>query len=417
MQTRLVAGAVFLALMLAAWGLHVGLRAPAPIRIGFLHSQSGPLADAESALIDAERMAVEEINARGGLLGRPVEAVVADGQSDPETFARLAGRLILKERVSVLVGGGSAAARRLMKPVVEAENHLLISPTPHEGLELSEHILYVGAVINQRIVPAVTWSLLNLGKRFYLVGADEIGSHVVHAVVRDQVKALGGEVVGDAFVGAGSGNVQGAVDGLAQAKADVVLSSLVGASHGSFYHALRRFGGKRPPVMALGSGEHELRHVRPEDRAGDYVAASYLQNIERGENRGFLDRFRKRYGANRLSSDAIQAAYVSVWLWAQSVNEAGTDAVAAVRKKILGQSRGAPEGVVSIDPATRHAWRSFSIGRWMSDGSLDVVWTAGKPIRPLPFPATRSRTEWDAFLLDRFSGWGGAWANPVHPKW
>lgn len=417
MHGGLVAGALIALAVLAAWGLHLGFRAPEPIRIGLLHSQSGLLADTESPLIDAERMAVDEINARGGLLGRPVEAVIADGQSDPEAFAREAGRMMLKHRVSALVGGGSAAARRLMKPVVEAENHLLISPVPGEGLELSEHVVYVGGVINQRIVPAVTWSLLNLGKKFYLVGADEIGSHVVHAVVRDQVKALGGEVLGEAFVKAGSGNVAAAVDGIERSRADVVFSSLVGASHGSFYHALRRFGGKRPPVMVLGSGEHELRVVRPEDRAGDYVAASYLQAVDRPENRGFTERWRKRYGANRLTSDAIQAAYVSVYLWSQAVTEAGTDAVGAVRKKLLGQSRGAPEGVISVDPQTRHAWRSFSIGRFLADGTLDVVWTAGKPIRPLPFPATRSRTEWDAFLLDRFSGWGGAWANPVHPKW
>lgn len=417
MQGRLVAGAAVLALMLAAWGLHVGFRAPEPIRLGLLHSQTGLLADGEAALIDAERMAIEEINARGGLLGRPVEPVIGDGASDPETFARVVGRMMLKDRVSAVIGGGSAAARRLMKPVVEAENHLLISPVPHEGLEQSEHLVYVGAVMNQRIVPAITWSLANLGKRFYLVGADEIGSHVTHAVVRDQVKALGGEVVGDAFVNTGSGNVADAVDGMERARADVVFSSLAGASHGSFYHALRRFGGKRPPVMVLGAGEHELRHVRPEDRAGDYVAASYLQAVDRPENRGFTERWRKRYGANRLASDSIQAAYVSVYLWSQAVTEAGTDAVAAVRKKLLGQSRGAPEGVISVDPQTRHAWRSFSIGRFLADGTLDVVWTAGKPIRPLPFPASRSRTEWDAFLLDRFSGWGGAWANPVHPKW
>lgn len=417
MQTRLVAVAMAVALIAAVPWLVTVVSPSSSIRLGLVHSRTGPLASTEAALIDAELLAVAEINQSGGLLGRFVDPVIADGASSAVACARAAEELIRDEKVCVLIGGWSAASRRAMKAVVERNDHLLIHPAPHEGLEASEHVIYVGAAPNQRIVPAASWGLAHAGKRFFLLGADEIGSHTVNAVVRDQLKALGGEAVGEAYVQEGSANVAGAVAEIVRARPDLVFSSIAGDSHRAFYTALRAAEGPRIAVLTVGSGEQELKDVKPADRAGDFVAASYLQAARRPENQAFIARLRDRLGADRVVSDAVQTAYVSVHLWAQAVTEAGTDAVTAVRKKITGQCYDAPEGVIAIDPETRHAWRSFSIGRFRADGSLEPVWSSHKPVRPLPYPASRSRVEWEAFLLDRFTLWGGAWSNPVHAKW
>lgn len=419
MSTRLIAGALTIALLFAVPWLVTVVRKPPPIRLGLVHSRTGPLADTEQALLDAELLAVEEVNQAGGLLGRLVDPVIADSKSDAAAANHAAEQLISNEGVCAVIGGWTAGARRALKAVVERHNHLLVHPAPHEGLELSENVVYAGAAPNQRIVPAVAWSLAHLGKRFFLVGADDIGSHTVGAIVGDLLRAGGGQVVGEAFVSIGSANVAPAIAEIERTQPEVVFSSLAGGSHRAFYAAYRsvRAAGARAPVITVGAGEHELRHVLPPDRAGDYLAASYFHSETRPEALAFVERFHRRHGADRLTSDAIQTAYTCVHLWAQAVAEAGTETVAAVRKKMLGQSRNAPEGVISIDPLTRHAWRSFAIGRFQPDGQLKTVWSSRKPIRPVPFPTSRSRTDWEAFLLNRFTAWGGVWENPVHAKW
>ena len=131
---------------------------------------------------------------------------------------------------------------------------------------------------------------------------------------------------------------------------------------------------------------------------GDYAAWDYFQSIDRPENRQFVERFQKRYGADRVTSDVIEAAYNSVHLWAQAVIEAETDEVADVIKAIRRQSLNAPEGIVSVDDETQHTWRPVYVGRIRGDGQFDLVWSSGKPVRPIPYPSSRTHSEWESFL-------------------
>jgi urea transport system substrate-binding protein len=149
------------------------------------------------------------------------------------------------------------------------------------------------------------------------------------------------------------------------------------------------------------------------EMAGDYAAWNYFQSLGGQENAAFVQKFKAKYGADQVVSDAIAMAYHSVRLWAQAVEEGETDDVAVVRKLIVHQSLSAPEGVVSIDPETHHAWRPASIGRIRGDGQFDMVWSTGIPVRPIPYPGSRTREEWDRFIADLFQRWGGNWANPA----
>jgi urea transport system substrate-binding protein len=144
---------------------------------------------------------------------------------------------------------------------------------------------------------------------------------------------------------------------------------------------------------------------------GHYSAWNYFQSLNRKENITFVHNFQKRYGAGRVTSDVIEAAYFSVHLWAQAIQESGHADVASIRKELLGQSFNAPEGIVSIDPSTQHTWRSFSIAKILPNRQFDVVWTSRKPIRPVPYPLSRSKADWDSFLLALYHGWGNAWAR------
>jgi len=166
------------------------------------------------------------------------------------------------------------------------------------------------------------------------------------------------------------------------------------------------------PVIAFSIAEDELRHLPVRDMVGDYAARNYFQSVDTEANREFVHKFKARYGSDRVTSDAIAAAYNSVWLWAQAVAEAETDDIAAVLKAVRKQSMNAPEGIVSVDASTQHTWRPVYIGRIRSDGQFDIVWNSEKAVRPVPFPTSRSRASWGALLDELNRSWDGGWANP-----
>jgi urea transport system substrate-binding protein len=386
-----------------------------PIRVGILHSRTGPTKISEESMIDAEVMALKEINAAGGLLGgRLLEGVIADGQSDWPTFAREAQRLIDQENVSVIFGCWSSASRKSVKSVVEQKAHLLIYPMAYEGLERSSHIVYTGAAPNQQVIPAVSWCFQQLkARKFFLVGTDYVWPHCVNEIIKDELKALGAECVGESYILFGSAAVEESVAAIAKAAPDAIISTVVGDSNEPFYRGLQaaRILPARTPVLSFCIAEDELRKLPVQVMVGDYAAWDYFQSIDRPENRAFVQRFKALYGADRVTSDAIAAAYNSVYLWAQAVAEVETDQVADVIKAIGRQSLNAPEGIVSVDEETQHTWRPVSIGRIRGDGQFDLVWNSDKPIRPIPYPPSRTQSEWESFLDSLYRGWGG-WANP-----
>jgi urea transport system substrate-binding protein len=385
-----------------------------PIRVGILHSRSGAMAISEESMIDAEQMAVKEINENGGLLGRQVECVIADGRSDWPTFAREAQRLIESEKVSVIFGCWTSASRKSVKPVIEKNSHLLIYPMAYEGLEQSPNIVYTGAAPNQQVIPAVSWCHETLkARKFFLVGSDYVWPHCVNEIIKDQLRALGAECTGESYILFGSKEVGPAVEAIKKTRPDVIISTVVGDSNEPFYQQLQAAGipPKSIPVLSFSIAEDELRKLPLRDMVGDYAAWDYFQSIDRPENREFVSRFKAIYGADRATSDVMEAAYCSVHLWAQAVVEAQSEEVPSVLKAIRHQSLNAPEGIVSVDDETQHTWRPVYIGQIRVDGQFDLVWSSEKPVRPIPYPNSRSHAEWEAFLDGLYKRWGG-WANP-----
>jgi urea transport system substrate-binding protein len=403
---------VAMAVLAAIW---LDNRIGPPIRVGILHSVTGALAVSETSMKDAEVLALEEINLGGGLLpGRRVEWVIADGRSDWPTFAREAQRLIEEEKVSVIFGCWASASRKSVKPVVEQRSHLLVYPMAYEGLEQSPNIVYTGAAPNQQVIPAVSWCYETLkARKFFLVGTDYVWPHCVNEIIKDQLQALGAECVGESYILFGSSSVADSVKAIVKASPDVIISTLVGDSNAPFYQGLQAAGilPERTPVLAFSIAEDELRKLPVRAMVGDYAACDYFQSVDRQENRDFVRRFKTRYGVDRVTSDAIEAAYCSVHLWAQAVVEAESEDVANVLKAIRRQSLNAPEGIVSVDDETQHTWRPVYIGRIRPDGQFELVWSSGKPVRPIPYPPSRAHADWDLFLKGLYETWGG-WANP-----
>jgi urea transport system substrate-binding protein len=264
-------------------------------------------------------------------------------------------------------------------------------------------------------LPAVNWCFEQLkARKFFLVGSDYVFPHTANAIIKAQIKALRGEVAGEEYILLGSDKVDEVVQEIVTAQPDVILNTINGDSNVAFFAALRRAGvtSDAIPTMSFSLAESELSSMNAAGIAGDYAAWNYFQSVDREENREFVQRFQEKYGANRVTDDPIEAGYFGVYLWAQAVEDAGTDELSAVRRKLPNQSFPAPQGIVSIDSNNGHTWKTVRIGQIRKDGQFDIVWTSGRPLRPVPYPIYRTSKQWDEFLDNLYLEWGGSWANP-----
>ncbi len=384
------------------------------IRVGVLHSLSGTMAVSEISVADATLLAIDEINEAGGLFGRKIEPVVADGRSNWPTFASEAERLITQEKVSAIFGCWTSASRKTVKPVFEEHDHLLFYPVQYEGLEESPNIVYTGAAPNQQILPAVRWCFENIGRKFFLVGSDYVFPRTANEIIRDQLRSLHGEIVGEEYILLGSDDVQGVVQSILAAQPDVILNTINGDTNEAFFRELRAAGitPEQIPTMSFSIAEDELRTMGLDAMVGDYASWNYFQSVESEENEQFVTRFQEKYGTDRVTDDPMEAAFVAVKLWAEAVRKAGTDDVAAVREAVVNQKFEAPGGTVYVDPRNNHLWKTVRIGRVEENGQFTIVWSSAKPVPPAPYPGYRSRSEWEEFLNDLYQGWQGSWANP-----
>jgi urea transport system substrate-binding protein len=386
-----------------------------PIRVGILHSRTGTMAISERPVIDAVHLAIEEINAQGGLLGRPVEAVLADGQSDEAVFARQAEKLIREERVCTLFGCWTSASRKAVVPVVERHDHLLFYPVQYEGVEESANVVYGGPVPNQQILPALRWLVGFEGKRrWFLVGSDYVFPVTANAVIRDEARKHGCEIVGETYLLLGSTDVADVVKQIARARPDLIVNTINGDTNVAFFRALRRAGIKTSevPTLSVSISEEELSALGPRDSAGDYVAANYFHSLDTPQNQELLARFGRHYGRERVISSAMATAYAGVHLWASSVRTAGRDDPRAIRAAVKGQTYAAPHGFIRIDPGTQHTVQAARVGRINDAGRVVEVYVSPQPITPEPYPASRRHSEWESFLKGLYRRWGNRWSNP-----
>lgn len=369
-----------------------------PIRIGVIHSLTGTMAASETPLVDAVQMAVDEINAQGGLLNRRVEIRVADSRSDAAQAAIAAERLITREDVSALFGCWTSSCRKAVKPVVEKHHHLLFYPVQYEGLEQSPHIVYTGATANQQIIPGTVWALENLGKRVFLVGSDYIFPRVANHIIGDVVQTHQGQVIAEDYVPLGDSQFTAIARSIRDTRPDVILNTLNGDSNVAFFQALHDAGLNRVPVMSFSLDENGLATLKSPMHFPHYAVWGYFQSLSNEHNRAFLHAWRQRHPTPIAASDPVEAAYVGVKLWAQTVNAIGTTDLDAVNRAILRQTLQAPSGILAVDPETRHVWKSVRIGVARPDGNFRVVFELDTLFRPNPFPGYHSLDEWMQLL-------------------
>jgi urea transport system substrate-binding protein len=359
------------------------------IKVGILHSLSGTMAISETTVVDAEMLAIEEINAAGGVLGKKIEPIKEDGASDWPTFAEKATKLIDQDKVVAVFGGWTSSSRKAMLPVFESKNHMLWYPVQYEGQECSKNIFYTGAAPNQQIEPAVEWLLKNKGKEFFLVGSDYVFPRTANTIIKEQLKAKGGKTVGEDYLPLGNTEVTPIITKIKQAlpKGGVIFNTLNGDSNVAFFKQIQAAGLKpdKYPVLSVSIAEEEVQQIGVEYLLGHYASWNYFQTVDTPANAKFVKAFKAKYGENRVTNDPAESAYIAVYLWKQAVEKAGVaDDLDKVRSAAIGQELDAPGGMVKMYP-NHHISKTVRIGEVNKDALFDVVWATEGPVVPIPW--------------------------------
>lgn len=381
------------------------------IKVGILHSLSGTMAISEKSVVDAEQLAIEEINKSGGVLGKQIQPIIEDGASDWPTFAEKAKKLIDQDKVVSIFGCWTSASRKAVLPVFEEKKHMLWYPVQYEGQECSNNIFYTGAAPNQQIEPSVDWLLQNKGKEFFLIGSDYVFPRTANSIIAAQVEAKGGKIVnktgsenGD-YLPLGGTEVTSIISKIKQAlpNGGVIYNTLNGDSNVAFFKQMKDAGltPDKYPTMSVSIAEEEVKAIGVDYLKGHYAAWNYFQTVDTPENQKFVQAFKAKYGADRVTNDPMEAAYIAVYLWKQAVEKAKTTDIEAVRKAALGQTFAAPEGKVTMD-TNHHIYKTVRIGEVGDDGLFKIVSASTAPVKPIP---------WNQFVAET-KGYSCDWSDP-----
>ncbi len=362
------------------------------IKVGVLHSLSGTMSISEVSVKNATLLAIDEINAAGGVMGKQIEPIVEDGASDWPTFAEKAKKLIQQDQVAVVFGCWTSASRKAVKPVFEDLNGLLFYPVQYEGLEQSPNIFYTGAEPTQQIIPGVEYLLKEGKKKIYLLGSDYVFPRTANKIIKAQLGAQGGELAGEEYVPLGGTEFSTIISKIQAAAPDAIFNTLNGDSNVAFFKQFKDAGftADKLPVMSVSVAEEEVRGIGPEYVAGHLVAWNYYQTTDTAENKKFVDAYKAKYGADKVTDDPIEAGYFGVYLWKLMVEKSGSTEIAKIKEAAATNTIefAAPEGMVKVDGVTQHTWKIVRIGKIRDDGLIDEVWSTDKAVQPDPYLKT-----------------------------
>lgn len=357
--------------------------------VGQLHSSTGTMAISETGSIQAEQLAIDQINAMGGVLGRKVKVIKEDGASDWPTFAEKSRKLLVNDRVACVFGCWTSASRKAVLPVFEKENGLLYYPTFYEGLEQSKNVIYTGQEATQQILWGLDWGAKEKkAKTFFLVGSDYIWPRTSMKIARKHIENFQkGVVKGEEYYPLGHTNFNSLINKIKVARPDCIFAAVVGGSNVAFYKQLKAAGitSDKQTLLTISVTEDEVLGIGGENLTGFYSAMKYFQSLDNPNNKAFVKAFKDKYGQDSVIGDVTQAGYLGPWLWKAAVEKAGSFDI----EKIAAASPGielttAPEGYVKVHP-NHHLWSKLRIGQWQSNGQAKVLYES-ELIEPDPFP-------------------------------
>jgi urea transport system substrate-binding protein len=359
------------------------------VTVGILHSVTGTMAISETGSVEAEKLAIKQINEMGGVLGRKIEVIQEDGASDWPTFAEKAKKLLVNDKVACVFGCWTSASRKAVLPVFEQYNGMLYYPTFYEGLEQSKNVIYTGQEATQQILAGIDWVVKEKGaKTFYLLGSDYIWPRTSNKIARKHIEKKGLKVVGEEYYPLGNTQFNSVINKIKLTKPDVIYAIVVGGSNVAFYKQLKAAGIdlSKQTLLTISVTEDEILGIGGENIAGAYACMKYFQSLDNENNKGFVKAFKEMWGKDIVIGDVTQAAYLGPWLWKLTVEKAGSfdiDKVAAASPGI--EFKGAPEGYVRIHE-NHHLWSKTRVGRAKLDGQYELIYETADLVEPNPFP-------------------------------
>ena len=362
------------------------------IKIGILHSLSGTMTASERPLQELLVMLIEQQNARGGLLGRPIEPVIVNPHSDAKAYAELAQKLIAEHKVAAIFGCWSSASRKEVLPIVERDNALLFYPSQYEGEEASRNIFYTGATPPQQAIPAVNFLRDQGIGRFFLVGTDYIYPRTTNAILKGYLASQHVADIAERYTPAGLKDWRAVVEHIrrfAKGGRTAIVATVSGDANVHFFRELaaQQVSASVIPVMSLSINEAELPALMRSNVAGNFVAWNYLHAFDTPENRAFIAEWRRFTGKpDAMTNDPMEATWIGFHLWAAAVEAAGTTDVAKVREALGGKRIAAPSGfTVQMDANTHHLYKPVMIGRVTDDGRIVPVSVTEGLVPPDPW--------------------------------
>ncbi|MDO4944316.1 MAG: urea ABC transporter substrate-binding protein [Ruminococcus sp.] len=361
------------------------------VKVGLLHSLTGSMAISEKSVRDAEVLAIEEINAAGGVNGKQIEYVEEDGASEPSTFATKAEKLVDSEGVSAIFGCWTSSSRKAVKPIVEEYDALLFYPVQYEGMESSSNIVYTGAAPNQQIVPAIDYLIEQGYKKFFLLGSDYVFPRTANMIINAQVSNAGLEVVGEEYADMEQTDFAAIIAKIEAAKPDVIINTLNGTGNVSFFKQMseKNYTSKEYMTMSFSIAEEEVATIGSDILQGHLVSWNYYQTTDTEKNTEFVKAYKDKFGESRVTSDPAEAAYDAVYLWKAACEKADSfevdDVIAAIESGDI--SFDAPEGTVKLNGENHHLVKPVRIGEVGSDGLINEIYSTD-PVEPDPYLST-----------------------------
>jgi urea transport system substrate-binding protein len=358
------------------------------IKVGILFSLSGGTAVAEKPMANAALMAIEEINANGGINGKKIIPIEEDYASNPSEAATKAKKLLLQDKAVAIIGGFTTSSRKAMLPIVEEHNGTLIYPTIYEGLEYSKNIIYTGTLPNQQLQGFIPWLTKNVGKKFYFVGSDYDFPAEINNQVRELLKMHGGEVVGEEYAPLGHSEFSSLINKIKEEKPDLIFSTLVGDSVASFYKQYKSYG-LDPATMPIASPvtvESDIAAMGASAAEGHITSAAYFQSIDTPENKKFVEKYLEKYGKDAPISHLVEATYNATHLLGQALeNVENASNSEELVKAFAGLELQAPQGKIKVDEENNHTWLNSRIGKVGKDGQFEIISETKEPIYPEPW--------------------------------
>ncbi len=379
----------FTALLLAATALSWTALAHAggTVKVGILQSLSGTMAISEVPLENAELLAIDQINAKGGVLGKQIVPVEEDGASDPSTFAQKATKLIEEDKVVTVFGGWTSSSRKAMLPVFQRFNGLLWYPVQFEGNECSPNIMYSGAQPNQQALPALTWAEQKGYKSYFLLGSDYVYPRTANLILKKHIAHDGMKLAGEEYVPLGGTDFSSIIAEIQQSKPDIIINTLNGDSNVSFFKQMAAAGitPDKLPVMSFSIAEPEAKAMGPSLLAGSYTSWNYFESLPGAANAAFVAAYKAKYGAGSVVDDPMVHGYVDVYEWAAAARKAGSFDPIKVRDAAVALGfQDSPLGEVKFAD-NQSMVQSAYIGELQPDGQFKIVWKSPGPIIPQPY--------------------------------